>query len=105
LADEAVSDVIDQLIKRAGTEIANAGIDLPSSTECQRILARFRAVVPAERCHGLSEILNAAWLAYEDPSLWSTIPQVSRSRDRNLRELVLKNIEVFEIEQILGDQP
>jgi hypothetical protein len=62
-------------------------------------------VVPAEHCKNIADILNAAWLGFGDSLLWADIPQVRQKKDKVLKELVLKNLEVFEIEQIIADVP
>jgi hypothetical protein len=49
----------------------------------------------------LADILNAAWHLSEEESLWADRPQVFEKKDRLLKELVLKNIEIFEVEQRL----
>ena len=62
-------------------------------------------VVPATGCNTLPDILNAAWKAYEDPRLWDDIPHVMKKKDSVLKDIILKNIEVYEIEQIMSKQP
>ena len=61
--------------------------------------------MPAEKCKCLADILNAAWLAYRDLAFWEHNPQIAERKDTILKELVLKNIELFEIEQTLGVTP
>jgi hypothetical protein len=68
--------------------------------EKNRVLSRFRFVVPAVGVKSLSNILNAAWEVYHNKEFWAHIPQI-QNRSRALREVTLKNIEVLEIEQIL----
>jgi len=46
--------------------------------------------------------LNASWQAYHDIDLWKSIPDVLERKDQILKDLVLKNIEIFEVEQILN---
>ncbi|MCW3094944.1 MAG: hypothetical protein JWL77_562 [Chthonomonadaceae bacterium] len=104
IADAARQAVIQLLIDKADSDITVASIPKPSIEEAQRIYERFLLVVPAENAKCLADILNAAWLAYEEPDLWNKIPRISQARDEVLKELVLKNIEVFEIEQILREQ-
>ena len=79
------------------------GIAKSDKGESERINARFKLVVPAKNCKGLAEILNAAWTAYNDEHLWDSIPQVAENRETILKELVLKNIEIFEVERILEE--
>ncbi len=109
IADEALERVADDLIRCADHEITSAGFATPSKQEVEaaekerhRIGQRFRHVVPAEGCRGIADILNSAWDAQRDKNLWADMPHVKNDRERILKELVLKNIEVFEIEQIVG---
>jgi hypothetical protein len=63
--------------------------------------------VPAEDANTLADILNAAWVASEKPGLWQDIPQLRgqrKKKERTLREVVLKNIEVLEFKQILRER-
>jgi hypothetical protein len=76
----------------------------PSKKEEKRILKSLKKVVPAENCKTLPDIVNAAWKAYEDPHLWDNMPHVMKKKDAILKDLILKNIEVFEIEQIIGNE-
>jgi hypothetical protein len=67
----------------------------------------FRWAVPAANARYLSDILNAAWDVERNPTLWKTLPSLSsletekseRRRREILRDVVLKNIEVFEYEE------
>ena len=112
IADRALDGMITTLLDRVEREISTAGFPPrddkeldQASREVQRICSRFELLVPAEGCRCLADILNAAWRSFEDESLWSRMPHVQRKRDVILKELVLKNIEVFEIEQILRGTP
>jgi len=101
-ADDALACIVHDLALKAGEMIADTSIVLPTRKEVRRIANHLRKVRPAERTKSLADILNAAWLLSEDDKLWLNSPQLSSKRDRILRELVLKNVEVFEIEQRLG---
>lgn len=105
VADEAVQNVVPQIIAEAERIVAASGIPASTPAQVDKIFRRFELVVPAEGCLGLPDILNAAWRAYRDPSFWMGNAQVEQKKDETLKELVLKNIEIFEIEQILGVRP
>ena len=101
-----MAEMVDQLIDRANQEITSAGFAEPSEEErdavqkeCGRIRQRFRHVVPAEGCRGIADILNAAWQARRDQTLWADAPHVNKDKDRILKDRFFRNIEVFEIEQ------
>ncbi len=103
VADEAVQKIVPELIHQVDEFIRSTKIILPSKEERDRIYKRFLRVIPAEQCKSIADILNAAWKAYEQPDFWKDKPQMANNRDKVLKELVLKNIEIFEIEQITGD--
>jgi len=103
VADSSLAGMVDDIIQRANDQIGSAGITGPDLSEVDRIFKRFQHVVPAEGCIRISDILCAAWQAYNTKDLWQGIPGVENHKDRNLKELVLKNIEVYEIEQILKE--
>jgi hypothetical protein len=100
MADEALGTIRSTLLAEA---LKRVGPKAPSRSmaEVARIRARFELVVPAEECRSLSDILNAAWSAYHDPSLWKDIPHARAQRDRVLKELTLKNVEVLHYEQLV----
>ena len=103
VADGALAMLVGDLITEADDVLNKATIPMPSVEEVRKIYARLKRVVPAEGCTSLANILNAAWQAFGHPDLWIKIPQVQKDRDRILKDLVLKNLEVFEIEQILKE--
>lgn len=102
VADAALDAVVDELLDRADQIVTDAHLNDPSDGEAARILARFRQVVPAEGCRTIVDIVNAAWTAFLDASLWKDVVTISARRNEVLKELVLKNFEVFEIEQIVS---
>ncbi|HUY32087.1 MAG TPA: hypothetical protein VMV69_04845 [Pirellulales bacterium] len=101
VADSVLDKMKADLIDRAVADVNASSLKLPSQSESDRIFCRFLYVVPAENCKSLADILNAGWRAHFQSDLWDGIPHVRRHRERNLKELVLKNFEVYEIEQIL----
>ena len=48
--------------------------------------------------HYLSQISSTQHGAKQDPDLWNGMPEVLKKRDHALKEIILKNIELFEIE-------
>lgn len=101
IADMALSSLVSPLIHFANQAIVEAGVVDASDEEAQRIYARLQLMVPAEKSKSLADILNAGWLAYNNTGLWSDVVTEAKLRSLTLKELVLKNIEVFEIEQIM----
>lgn len=102
ISDYMLDKIADDMIAQAGDIISETNILRPSDEESERIYRRFELVVPAQNCKSLSEILNAAWQAYGNSDLWKEIPNVVEHKDKILKDLVLKNIEIFEVEQILN---
>jgi len=103
IADEALKVLVPKLVLLADQEVRTAALPERNPDEIGRILKWFRRVTPAEGCQSVPDILNAAWLAYLDPNLWQNLPVIREKRDLVLKELTLKNLEIFEIEQIQKD--
>lgn len=101
LADGALSAVGPGVATWARTLLAD--IPAPSVAETQRILSRFRLMVPAEQPKTLADIVNAGWLAHENPELWRDTKFFEKRFDI-LRELVLKNVELLEIEGVMAER-
>ncbi|MCG2771259.1 MAG: hypothetical protein L6277_04110 [Desulfobacterales bacterium] len=95
-----VEDLIDEVKNIVDSSVFKEESKKPSKAEQNKIYESLKKVVPAENCKTLPDILNAAWEAYLDPHLWKGIPHVRKKKDLVLKNLILKNIEVFEIDQI-----
>jgi hypothetical protein len=65
-------------------------------------MTRFRLVVPFEGARGLPDILNAAWQVFDTPDFWKGRKEIRIKRNQILKDLTLKNIEIFELEQRKG---
>jgi hypothetical protein len=102
VADQALAKLVPELLD-AAEECVGPDLLPSAGQEVERIQARFEQVVPAENCARIADILNAAWRAFHFEGLWDDIPNVKKRKDKVLRELVLKNLEVFQIEQILKE--
>jgi hypothetical protein len=100
IADQALTQVVPDLLKEANARVAKAGVVSSTDAEVAKVVKRIRQVVPAEGCRTMADILNGAWIASEDPDLWKQFPAVRTKKLSALKELVLKNLEIFEIEQI-----
>lgn len=96
-ADTAVNSLIDDLVNDADKLVNNAKIPKPDPDKISEIYDIYkRWVVPERNPATLSNILNAAWKAYLDDTLWDDKPHIA-DKKFVLKELVLKNIEVLEI--------
>lgn len=102
LADTVSSSLVIDLIGRAGTIIDSVSIPSADDEEVRKIYERFkRNVVPSSGISSITPILNAAWRAFHDRELWKDRPEI-QDKDATLRELVLKSIEILEIENRTG---
>jgi hypothetical protein len=100
LADQALDKMVKEIIDTADSSVKTAGVPSASSEEVDRIYKSFLRVVPAQESRTLADILNAGWQAFHDRDLWSSFPQIANRKNGVLKELVLKTIEVFEIEHL-----
>lgn len=103
LADDALETMLPRLGQEAALVVRESNVEPESGAERNRLLERFRQMVPLEGCKSIGSLLNAAWSVALDDRFWvnSSVP-VDR-RDEILKELVLKNLEVMEIERIQQD--
>ncbi len=99
LADSASRELIPTLITKAEEICGAAGVPRRDADAIDRIYASFRLVTPGSKAPSLGDILNAAWRAFHDEKLWADVKHLN-AKDLLLRELVLKSIEVFEVEQM-----
>ena len=99
VADEALGALRDTISIKVEHFLSSDLAPHPDGEEVGRILRCVKQVVPAKDARSLADILNAAWLAFEDESLWESIPELHKKKDEVLKELILKNIEIFEIER------
>jgi hypothetical protein len=100
LADTASESLIQNLVVEAGAITTSVVTHPYHESEIARIIGDFKSVAPASNAGCLANLLNAGWQCYHDKNLWKEIPQI-REKDRTLKELILKSIEVFEYEQLL----
>lgn len=122
IADEACDKIVGALRRQAEAAALRSGVsvgasaltkaakahpnrrakDMATKREIERIAGRLRRVVPAERCASLAALMNAAWTVSQDRTLWKDNPELHKKRSSVLRELVLKNMEIVEIEAIVS---
>ena len=101
IADQSLSAVSHLLIDEADRTARSTGVALRTPTEVDRIRKRFDLGAPAEDCQSIADVVNAAWAAGDDPNLWADVPTMAEKKGQVLKELVLKNLEVFEFEQVV----
>jgi hypothetical protein len=114
LADGASATLIEDLISQVDSVLSTPGTPKwqpqahkeAFSKKVQEIYADLENVAPAQNAGSVAHILIAAWRAYRTGSFWSNVPQIQRKvdptafREKTLKEIVLKSIEVFEFEEI-----
>jgi hypothetical protein len=101
LADESLQVVLPELINKVREIVDTTPLKPPEADGTAKAKARMEGLVPAEDCGCLAEILNAAWQIYDTyPKTWDSLPRVKDNKEKILKELVLKSIEVFEIQTI-----
>ena len=102
LADDAFQSVLTKLIDLANDIVNAAALDEGGQDAVEKIYDDLRLhIVPARNPVALSDILNAGWKAFHDPSLWDGKLD-KEIRDRTLKELLLKSIEVLEFKTRVG---
>lgn len=101
-ADIIVSKYIEEAIQKAELIITSTGVVLSTPDQVESIYNCFERIVPAEGCKCLADLLNAGWLAMENPDFWKDNEHIYIQKEKNLQQLLLKNIEVFEYEYWTG---
>lgn len=103
LADITSASFVPDLIKTVKSISGEKEIPERSKEQVENCVKRyFKNLVPISDAKSLSDILNAAWLCFHNESIWGRKQKIkSQDRIRLLNELVLKSIEVFEIDERL----
>lgn len=101
IADQARSAMYDQTVEDARSIVDKAGCGSPSKDAVERCLTRFRRMTPAENAVNLGNVFNAAWLAILEEGFFFA-QKHEESKRSILGELVLKSIEILEIEHRTG---
>lgn len=101
IADSARKEVCNDLASKANEVVTTHGIPHRNVDEVNRCNKAFNLMVPVQHTsqsiEGLANILNAAWKAWETSDFFG-VREYDERKQANLKELVLKSIEVFEIE-------
>lgn len=81
------------------------GEDFPrlSEDKARACLSQIKSGVPAEEIDYIGDIVNAGWLAYRDETIIPTSLIGEQRRVDVLNELLLKSMEVAEVEARLKD--
>lgn len=114
LADETLKSAIPRLLTMTDELVKKSGIKSSTQKAVKKIHLRFNQISPAEESQTLADIINAGWTVFENLHRWQGRNSIGSpdddpiKRERKsyhiLQDLVLKNIEVFEIEQIKSNK-
>ena len=101
---EVADAVTENLFPRICDEVIDffksKSVPMRDEKEWKPICDAFRNYVPAQDATDLSQIMNAAWDVYLDETYMKELEAGGRRRVTMLNELVLKSIEVLEMNRI-----
>jgi hypothetical protein len=100
LADIASDTLVTSIADHVAQLCEKREVKPPNTSETAQILDNFLLGVPAERTSGLGPILNAGWSAFKKPEFMKGDSDTDRMK--TLNELILKSVEVYEIERMTG---
>ena len=100
LADTVSRSLVTFVADHVADLCKSRGIYPPDLLEMDKIIDNFLLGVPAERTSGLGSILNAGWSTLKRPDFMQKYADPDRLKTIN--ELLLKSVEVYEIERITG---
>jgi hypothetical protein len=105
VADLATDSIVPVLINSADTLVVHQKIAEPDREKIKEIAKRFiKHPVPHEDPVSLANILIAAWSVYHKQDLWQK-HSFHKDKGSILKDLVLKNIEILEYNQIINERP
>ena len=104
LADAVAQALVGDMIARVEQIATGAHVPSYSIAKIEAAMRSFRLMIPATEIGDLANLLSAGWRAYHDTSLWNGPLGIDRSD--TLNELLLKSVEVLEIEaRVKGNKP
>jgi hypothetical protein len=103
LADAASTILVTSIADHVAHLCTNRGVSPPEPIETAHILENFLFGVPAEGTSGLGPILNAGWSAFKDRQFMAR--SYDAERLKTINELILKSVEVYEIERMTTNGP
>lgn len=103
LADAASDTLVTSVADHVALLCESRGVQPPEIPETKIILDNFLIGVPAERTTGLGPILNAGWSAFKSAQFMAGCSDTDRMKTIN--ELILKSIEVYEVERMTSYGP
>lgn len=105
-ADAVSESLVPDLIILAQNIADKKAIPRMDSQKISDISKEFEMVIPTSKNHSIVNILNAGWRCYLNSELWKDISQIKQEdRDRVLKDIMLKSMEVSEAYERLGVPP
>ncbi len=96
-ADVVSAVLVPDLIKQVQDIATNRKIPQRDPGKVEEIKAGLGKVIPTTNGYHVTDILNAGWNCYVDADLWKNFLQIKEeNRDRVLKDLMLKSLEVSE---------
>ncbi len=107
IADTVSDSLASNLIRLAQDFAKEKTVPTRNLAQVSDIYDKFRKmIVPTSAQQSLTDILNAGWNCDLEPDLWKNVPQVKpEQRDRILRDLILKSMEVSEVHERTMESP
>ena len=101
LADAAVEILFDEIYETAKSLCKDKGFIPPLEKDWAPLADAFRSSVPAANGNTLANIINAGWVVYRDRQGTTLLQSSARRPMVTINELLLKSIEVLEVENLL----
>lgn len=101
LADESVDSIFDQIFESAVDLCKKRGFTPPSKADWEGVTKAFYSYVPASGSGTLGNIINAGWEVCRNEEFMNVLDTEERRSVIRLNELLLKSIEVLEVETLL----
>lgn len=99
VADAVSASLLESLIAKVREYATGHGIPMRSTEMVAKVRESFQFVIPVPERHNLSDILVAGWECFHNVNLWPEHAEIGdEERERVLRNLVLKSIEVSEVD-------
>jgi hypothetical protein len=103
VADRVADELSESALEICDKIATDCGISSRDQAGVSAVVAAFEKLVPATEAQSLSTIIDAGWRAVSDSNFWSNYPHLRNRMSEVLNELVLKSVEVFEIEAKLRE--
>lgn len=101
IADGVTASLVPDLIARVEKIATSLKLPLRDPAVVEEVRVSFSRLVPASGRLSLTDIVNGGWAAFNDDSLWAGTEIPKNTHPAILRDLVLKSLEVNEIESLL----